>query len=310
MSNFFSGLSDLVLGSNSDIKDLAGQADLNLGNIFLPGGLKGGASNTETPGTFGGTPMNESDWRWLNQNWNTLRSNSNFNPDAAQNWQDSPELVNGLSAGGQQFVKDNWSDIGRAAQFGDINWNASGKVGRDKLLQTYAPPPGAGGAPTGPDTTSNIGMFNQVAADQLGQVGQNSSGNILELLRAQANPFERKAFQGINQNLFSRGRLGANDSATGEAYQGFSRGLAEADTQRQVAAMGLGDQLQTSALQRALGATQGAGALTTLSTLPFDMALKLAIAKSGAAVNQGNLMKAGQGDSLLDAWGKFWSFGG
>jgi hypothetical protein len=173
----------------------------------------------------------------------------------------------------------------------------------------YAAQPSApGAAPTGPDTLSNIGGFTQVAKDQLGQVGQNSSGNILELLRTQAQPYEQQAQNRLNNNLFMRGRLGGEDSATSEAYRGFSRGLSEADTQRQVAALGLSDQLQTGSLNRALGATQGAGALTSLSTLPFDMALKLAMAKSGAATSAAGVANSGSG--IIDMWNKFVGGGG
>lgn len=312
---FFDELSHLVLGGSPEGAEAAGMADLNLGNIFLPGGMRGGSANENPAGFagFGGTPMNQTDWHWLNENWNTLRSNSNFNPDAKAHFADSPELMNGLSAGGQQFVKDNWQDIGRAANFTDINWGASGKAGREQLAQTYAPAPGAEGAggaggnsPLG-DLEPARGMFANIAAT--GNVGDNSQGKILELLRQQANPFEQKAFQSINQNLFSRGRLGADDSATGEAYQGFSRGLAEADTGRQLAAFGLSDQMQNSQLQRMLGGAQGASGLTGLSTLPFDMALKLAMARSGAQLGKSQAYNQSEGDTLVDAWSKFWSFG-
>lgn len=127
----------------------------------------------------------------------------------------------------------------------------------------------------------------------------------LAQLREQAQPYEQKLFQGINQNLFSRGRLGAEDSATGEAYSGFARGLSEADTARQIAAgeyaqtaqnqryqqgiqaFGLGDQFNSSALQRMLASTGGAMDLTKLSALPLEVQLAFASAKSNAQLGVG-----------------------
>lgn len=140
--------------------------------------------------------------------------------------------------------------------------------------------PGGGGTNYNPDTNTLTGTGGNLdpvqaqlaaaAGTNIAQSGQNTQGNILELLRQQAAPQEAKAFQGINQNLFSRGRLGAQDSATGEAYEGFARGQSLADLSRQVAAYGLSDQLQTSALGRGLGAMSGSSQLQTRALGPYS----------------------------------------
>lgn len=131
----------------------------------------------------------------------------------------------------------------------------------------------------------------------------NNQPNILAAMRASAAPGEQRAWNSTNDALFSRGRLGGNDSATGEAYRGYTEGLQTADNARQVASYGLGDQLQTDALNRANTAASGASGLTQLSTLPFQMALQLAQAQSGAQL--GIAGSAGRGNSLLDAWNSF-----
>lgn len=313
---FFDSLSDLVLGSNSNAKDLTGQMGINLGNIFLPGGIHGGASNEQVPGGYGGSPLNEADYNWASQNWQKFRGIQDHDATGEYAWWGDPEQTAGLSAEGKKYLETALKSggIGGAANFGDINWGPiAAKFGGPAYASTEGAAGGAGGAggAAGDSALGDLeparGMFAGIAAGM--PVGGNTQGNILELLRKQAQPWEQKQFQGINQNLFSRGRLGGDDSMTGEAYRNFSRGLAEADTQRQIASYGLADQLATSQLGRQLSAAQGAAGLTQLSTLPFDMALKLAMAKSSAAGAQARNLNESQGDSLVDAWSKFWSFG-
>lgn len=306
---FFDSVTDLIGWSNSNAEDHADSARLNLGNIFLPGGLRGGKM-LETPGGaagFGGTPLNEADWTELNRVYgavNDANSFSDINWNAG-NFRGTEFAGNKFSPEAQKFLQNNWGTIRGAKQLGDVDWSrAVGSPG-------YAQPAGAPGAPTSTlgDLEPARGMFANLAASQGAEVGANNQGAILDLLRRQAQPFEQQAQNRLNNNLFMRGRLGTEDSATGEAFRSFSRGLAEADTQRQVAAMGLSDQLRTSALGRSLNAAQGASALTTLSTLPFDMALKLATARSQSALGQAN-SAAYQNDNIMDSWSKFWSFGG
>lgn len=297
---FFDSFTELMGGvSGKKAGEMAAGSQLNLGNIFLPGGMTGGQTNTmQSPG-FGNSPLNEADWTELNRVYGAVSDANSFSDINwnAGNFRGTELAGNKFSPEAQKFLQNNWGTIRGAKQAGDIDWSRTvGSPG-------YAQPAGAPGAPAGPDTLSNLGGFTQVAGDQLAQVGQNNQGNILELLRKQAQPQEQTAFNNLNNNLFMRGRLGAEDSVTGEAYRGFARGQSEADLARQLSAFGLSDQLQTSSLNRALGATGGAGELTKLSTLPFDMALKLAMAKSGANTNAAGIASSGTG--LLDMWSKF-----
>lgn len=307
---FFDSLSDLVLGTNSNAEDAAEGIGINLGNIFLPGGLRGGYSNTTAQGGFGGTPLNESDYRFASQNWQKFHGIQDHGPTGEYAWWDDPGQ-NTLSPEGKKYIETALKGGGLSSNFSDVDWSTiAAKFG----APGYAAAPGAEGG-AGAAGESPLGDLEPARAGFAGiaagaPVGPNSRGEILNLLREQANPFETKAFQGINQNLFSRGRLGAEDSATGEAYQGFARGLAEADTGRQLAAFGLSDEIQTNELNRRLGAAQGATGLTGLSTLPFEMALKLAMAKSGAAAQQAGALNAAGGDSLLGAFTSLFGGGG
>lgn len=80
-------------------------------------------------------------------------------------------------------------------------------------------------------------QFAKYSGDQLGQADQSKQqGNILDLLRKQSQPYEQNAMNTLNNNLFSRGRLGMEDSNTGTAYKEFAKGLDENDMQRQLAA--------------------------------------------------------------------------
>jgi hypothetical protein len=85
----------------------------------------------------------------------------------------------------------------------------------------------------------------------------------LGLLREQAAPFEERAFQNLQQNLFSTGRLGT----TGGALQteAFARGLGQADIQRQLVAGGEGRAAGTFGLQQAQGFLGGGSGLAGLA---------------------------------------------
>jgi hypothetical protein len=88
--------------------------------------------------------------------------------------------------------------------------------------------------------------YDQVAAQRLG------------LLREQAAPFEQRAFNGLNQNLFSTGRSGTTGG--GLQTEAFARGLGQADTARQLDAQGFAEQLYGRDQNYALNRNQiGAG---------------------------------------------------
>lgn len=302
--------SDLLGFTDTTTEGYIKNAGFDLGNIFLPGGMSGGQSMTQAPGQqgFGGTPLNEADWRELNRVYGAVSDAQNFGDINwnAGNFRGVNFAGNNLSPEAQQFLSDNWGRIRGAEQLGHVDWR--GAVGRPNYAQPAAGTPGGTpGSPLG-DLEPARGGFAGLAANEIAAAGQNTQGNILELMRTQARPFEQEAFNRINNNLFSRGRLGLEDSATGEAYRGFSRGLAEADTGRQLSAFGLADQLRTSSLNRGLAATQGAAGLTELSTLPFDMALRLAMARSGASLGQANA-STGMGQNTLNVHEGFQMFG-
>jgi len=86
----------------------------------------------------------------------------------------------------------------------------------------------------------------------------------LDLLRQQAQPFEDRAFQNLQESQFATGRAGT--SGGGLQTEAFARGLAQADTGRQLAATQVGQQqqgLQESLLQGAFGRFAGLGQLTS-----------------------------------------------
>ena len=63
----------------------------------------------------------------------------------------------------------------------------------------------------------------------------------LGMLRDAAAPFEQRAFNNLNQNLFDTGRL--ESSGGGLQTEAFARGLGQADTQRSLDAMGFAEGL-------------------------------------------------------------------
>jgi hypothetical protein len=88
-----------------------------------------------------------------------------------------------------------------------------------------------------PEARSMYGM----GAGLLGNDYSGVMNDRLALLRQQAAPFESRAFNANNQNLFSTGRMGTTGG--GLQTEAFARGLAQADTSRQLDAMGFAEQL-------------------------------------------------------------------
>jgi hypothetical protein len=149
----------------------------------------------------------------------------------------------------------------------------------------------------------------------------------LDLMRQQSKPYEQQAMSMLNDNLFSRGRLGDDTGfgGTSDAYKGFAAGLDQADLQRQlsaaqmgqtnqnnlfqqgISALGAGDSLQTSALQRSIGAAGAYSGLANTSTLPFQLALQYAQAQSQAALGQAGAQLNYGANSGFNAIMKDWS---
>lgn len=81
---------------------------------------------------------------------------------------------------------------------------------------------------------------------------------MLAQLRAEAAPFEERAGQALQQNLFNTGRLGT--SGGGMNIEAFARGLGQADTSRSIQANQFAQDLYGRDLQAALARNQmGAG---------------------------------------------------
>jgi hypothetical protein len=96
----------------------------------------------------------------------------------------------------------------------------------------------------------------EVAAAYKGMFGQGLTGEIqdqLGLLRQAAAPEEARQSQGLDDQLFSRGMLGTSGGA--ERFRALEEAQGSADLQRQLAAIGLGQQNAGNRFQAAMGAT-------------------------------------------------------
>jgi hypothetical protein len=101
------------------------------------------------------------------------------------------------------------------------------------------------------------------AAEQLGQAGQGFPGvydSTLANLRQQAQPFEQRAFDTLQNDQFGSGRLGSTGG--GIQTEAFARGLGQADLSRQLAATGEARATQQNAFQIGQGLAGVGGNLT------------------------------------------------
>ncbi len=112
---------------------------------------------------------------------------------------------------------------------------------------------------------NDVGSFDQVR------------GDTLNLLRAQAQPFEERAFSNLQDAQFAQGRLGS----TGGALQteAFARGLAQADIGRQVEAL---NQARATQSQNANLAQLFSGLGTNLAGTESDL-LNASLGRFGTA---------------------------
>ena len=121
------------------------------------------------------------------------------------------------------------------------------------------------------------GQLAQYAQSQLGQADSGmQQQKYLDLLRAQAQPYEQQVTNSVNNNLFSRGRLGAEDSTTGLAYRELAKGLSLADLGRQETALNFGEQQTQNIFDRARVSGDLASQLQNRSYLPGQLALSTA----------------------------------
>ena len=101
------------------------------------------------------------------------------------------------------------------------------------------------------------GVNPEVAAAYQGTFGQGLTSEIqsqLDLLRQAAAPEENRARLGLDDQLFARGQLGTTGGA--ERFRALQESMNQADLQRQLSAVGMGQTNALNRLQGATGATQ------------------------------------------------------
>ena len=140
-------------------------------------------------------------------------------------------------------------------------------------------------------------QFGGAAARSLATAGLDPSvlgQQRLDILRQQAAPFEQRAFNNLQTNLFNTGRLGTTGG--GLQTEAFARGLGQADLGRQLAAQDFGFQQQNAAAARAGQFTnqlQGLrGFEDALLGSTFDRALTLDSAQSQRALQRFGLAQS------------------
>lgn len=144
------------------------------------------------------------------------------------------------------------------SMFGNVAYNPN-----TGIQLTPGQAPGAfGGAP--PEL---INAFNQL--NDQGAISQEAGGR-LGLLRQLAQPEEQRATQGLEQRLFSQGRLGGTGGAVQQ--EALARAQGSADLERQLASQ---DWARNNALQRFNAATGVIGAGQAQQGIDFGQALNL-----------------------------------
>lgn len=143
-------------------------------------------------------------------------------------------------------------------------------------------------------------LFGLGALSQLGLATQDPSqlaAERLGLLRQEAQPFENRAFNRLQDSLFASGRIGTTGG--GIQTEAFARGLGQADLARQRQAFDFGRSLQDDATRRAsslnqIGLSQlgGATGIDQLGLQQFQAALNAAIARSNASAGAASNLAA------------------
>lgn len=112
---------DYTRTANQPYTNLGSQAANALGSVY------GYAPADPTAMGYGNSPFLQSDYQWLASNWGKVRDSDVFGAGASGpwSWMNDPSQMAGLSPEAQAFVTSNWSAIRPAANFQDINWNAS-----------------------------------------------------------------------------------------------------------------------------------------------------------------------------------------
>ena len=121
-----------------------------------------------------------------------------------------------------------------------------------------------------------FGLAQNFLGELAGGGSEAARANTLDLLRQQAQPFEQRAFSGLQDNQFATGRLGSSGGAL--QTEAFARGLGQADLSRQLAANQEGRNFQ----QNALGLAQGSAGMGTQAMGLGDSLLSSAFGRFGS----------------------------
>lgn len=135
-----------------------------------------------------------------------------------------------------------------------------------------------------------IAQLGDAARSRLATAGQTAdtvAADRLAALRAAAAPHEQEFIRKNVNELFSKGRLGTNDTLSGKVGEGVTRALSEADLSRIVQSQELGRATQADAVSQALG-------LSGQSASLLGQRFQQALGQLGAEGDVFNLGQAGQ----------------
>lgn len=228
---------------------------------------------------------------WGNMSYDWKKNDLTYNPSEF-----STGATRAFQGAAQDWMGSPLGDVGKYLMEG----SAGGMGGLYDAAQAYGLPPEAlysgvmgqlGGYQQGMGNLFGAAMYNPYAQEQMamgrGLLGQDYSGvynDRLGLLREQAAPFEERATNSLFNRLYGQGRLGSTGG--GRDIEAFARGLGQADTSRQLDAMGFAEQLYGR--DQAVGANLFSGGVGNyLSGL--GQAGQLATAGSNMANNMYNL---------------------
>jgi hypothetical protein len=209
--------------------------------------------------TFGGSPLNQTDWQNANGAWGLIRQAANFGDI---NWND-PRLANlQLSPEARQFLTNNWSNVRRAANFGDINWSSPTIIGAPQYQQA-APAAAPVQAPAGNSLTDQHipeagGMPRENALAQPAPAATAAPGpDYSSFFKSPDYTFrQQQGMQGIQNSFAARG--GAASGNALKALTEFNSNLAAGEFgnyfNRQAGLAGVGQTATNT------GAAYGAGA--------------------------------------------------
>lgn len=178
------------------------------------------------------------------------------------------------------------------------------------------------GGPNAPGSTAESRQFSGAGQDALSQLGNFNPDDFAAMATGKLNnlalPKEQQAAQSLATRLFSRGRLGGEDSASGRAFGDLALSQSQAQDSRSLAGYTLADQIskrlsgQAGALSNTGANLAGAnydqltGAFGTarddqFNTANFANSLRSALGNQGTAANQNVGATMSQFLDLLDS---------